>query len=569
MSGQRWLREGFERHQAGDLTAAATLYRRAARDGATKADALHGLGLVELQRGRPEPAIEALERATRLAPRNAAMLTNLGHALLAQQRFADALPVLTRAAELAPQAETHFNMAYAQQAAGQPFAAERSYREALSLEPRHAGARNNLAGLLHSLGRIEDAVSAYREALVLQPDNPDIRINLARAEEIAGDLTAAADTAGALARALPQDPRPQLLLARIARRNGEAESAEQRLRPLLQAALPDDLACTVRKELAVLLDQQGDYAGAFAMAADGNACRRRQAVRQGLDGRDWLRRVGRYADLFASQPRPRSVVQDQRQAPVFFVGFPRSGTTLMETILATHPGLVTSGEITPLDHVLRTLAPSGRADDVCTAIAGLDAAATATLRQVFWTAADGLFPGRLADRRLVDKAPFNLVELGLIERLFPDAPVIVAGRDPRDVCLSCFFQDFSLSDAVVNFLDIADAARAYVAVQALWSRYQEHLALPWVHYRYEELVAEPAAVAARIFDFLGLDWQPGRLADRGKRQGGPFIATPSRDAVDRPITATAVARWRRYQDDLEPALPILSDTVRELGYDAV
>ena len=90
-----------------------------------------------------------------------------------------------------------------------------------------------------------------------------------------------------------------------------------------------------------------------------------------------------------------------------------------------------------------------------------------------------------------------------------------------------------------------------------------------MHYRYEELVAEPAAVAARIFDFLGLDWQPGRLADRGKRQGGPFIATPSRDAVDRPITATAVARWRRYQDDLEPALPILSDTVRELGYDAV
>ena len=566
MSGQRWLREGYDRHRAGDLAAAAQHYRRAARDTAVKADALHGLGLVELQRGHPEAAIEALERAARLAPRNPAVLTNLGHALMAQQRHDEALPPLRRAAELAPQAETHFNLAYAEQAAGHSFAAERGYRQALALESAHAGAANNLAGLLHSLGRMEAAVEAYRAALALRPADPEIRINLARALEIANDLPAARDLAEALARDLPDDPRPILLLARLERRSNAHEAAAQRLRPLLDMALPDDLACTARKELALLLDRRGDYAAAFESAAAGNARRRAQADRQGLDGQDWLRRVTLYGALFGRE-RLSASSAGERPPPVFFVGFPRSGTTLMETILATHPDLVTSGEITPLDHVLKSLAPGGGSAAVAAAIAGLDETGIAALREVFWEAAEALFPELRSGRRLVDKAPFNLVELGLINLLFPTAPVIVAGRDPRDVCLSCFFQDFSLSDAVASFLDIADTARAYAAVDALWRHYQNSLTLPWMEYRYEDLVADPAAVAARVFAFLDLDWAPERLERRGQHMPGQFIATPSRDAVAQPITSAAVARWRRYERELAPALPILAPIVERLGYD--
>lgn len=569
MSGMRWLRQGYERHQAGDLAGAADLYRRAARDGRVKADALHGLGLVELQRGQTEAAVEALQRAARLAPKNPALLTNLSHALMTRRRFADAAAVLRQTADLAPEAETLFNLAYAEQAAGEPFAAERDYRRALSLDPGHLPAANNLAGLLQSLGRIDEAVATYRAASAINPNDPEIRINLARALEISGQLPEAADQVSALERAIPHDPRTRLLRARLAHRGGEADVAETCLRPLLDTALPDDLACTVRKELALILDRRGDYAEAFHIASEGNRLRARQAKAQGLDGRGWIRRIVGYRGVFSPErlSQSASISVENREPPVFFVGFPRSGTTLMETILATHEGLVTSGEITPLDHVLSSLAPGGSSDAVLEALAGLDEARIAELRGIFWTAAEALFPGRLNGRRLVDKAPFNLVELGLINLLFPNAPVIVAVRDPRDVCLSCFFQDFTLSDAVVNFLDISDAASAYAAVDALWRHYQECLTLPWMEYRYEDLVADPATQAAAVFQFLGLDWDPAQLVRRGQPGSGQFIATPSRDAVAQPITAAAVQRWRRYEQELAPALAILDPVIKRMGYD--
>lgn len=569
MSGVRWLREGYACHQAGDLTAAAQHYRRAARDMKVKADALHGLGLVELQRGRAETAIEALEPAAGLAPRNPAVLTNLGHALMAAQRPAEATTVLRRAVDLAPQAETLFNLAFAEQAAGRSLAAEDWYRKTLKLEPDHAGALNNLAGLLHSLGRVAEAIDFYRRALSLAPSDQEVRLNLARALEISGELDEARGEAQLLEKARPEDPRPRLLQARIARRNGDIDGAESLLRPLLSEELAEDLACTARKELALGLDQRGAHAEAFALVQEGNRYRRRQAQRQGLDGTDWLARIGGYRDVFTAARLAAAVpaVAEDRLPPIFFVGFPRSGTTLMETILATHPELVTSGEITPLDQVLTALAPSGRSADILDAVAGLDEDGLAALRAEFWRAAEMLFPDMSDGRRLVDKAPFNLVELGLINLLFPTAPVIVASRDPRDVCLSCFFQDFALSDAVVNFLDIADTARSYVAVEVLWQHYRQVLTLPWHAYRYEDLVADPAAVAAQVFTFLGLAWQPELLQRRGQPSSTQFIATPSRDAVARPITTAAVARWRRYQTQMAPALELLQPVVAAMDYD--
>lgn len=569
MSGVRWLREGYACHQAGDLAAAAQHYRRATRDIKVKADALHGLGLVELQRGRADAAIEALEPAVGLAPRNPAILTNLGHALMAARRPAEATTALRRAAALAPQAETLFNLAFAEQAAGRPLVAEDWYRKTLELEPDHAGALNNLAGLLHSLGRVANAIGFYRRALALAPGDPEVRLNLARALEISGDLEEAGSEAQRLEKARPQDPRPRLLRARIARRKGDTDSAESLLRPLLAEDLADDEACSARKELALVCDQRGASADAFALVEEGNRYRRRQAQRQGLDGRDWLDRIGGYRDVFTAArlaAAPPAAVDD-RLPPIFFVGFPRSGTTLMETILATHPDLVTSGEITPLDQVLTAIAPSGLSTDILDALAQLDEDGLAALRAEFWGAAEALFPDLKDGKRLVDKAPFNLVELGLINLLFPAAPVIVAGRDPRDVCLSCFFQDFALSDAVVNFLDIADTARAYMAVDALWQHYRQVLTLPWLSYRYEELVADPSAVAARVFAFLGLTWQKELMQRRGQPSATQFIATPSRDAVARPITTAAVARWRRYELEMAPALKLLQPAVTAMGYD--
>jgi len=555
-------------HQAGRLDEAVQAYGKAARQPATRLPALFGLGTLELQRGQAKTAVTHLQQAARLAPDHPGVQTNLGHARL-QAGDAGAVDAFRRACELADKDPGNwFNLGYALQTTGRQFEAAEAYARATALAPDDPAAHNNLAGVMQELGRASAAAEHYGTALARLPDDPGIAFNLCLALEAAGQDAEARRHADALRVAAPDDPRPWYLLARLDRRDGDTDAARGNLEAALARQPDNDLGASIHREMALLLDGLGDYDAAFAAARRGNALKTETARRRGLDGRRWRQRLAGYrarldADLlrrWAARPLP-----DDGPAPLFFVGFPRSGTTLVETLLAAHPALLTSGEHTPLDYVLQALELT-TTDDVATVVAGLQSKRLDRLRGVFRWAADGLF-GDLADgRRLVDKAPFSLAELGLINGLFPDTRVIVALRDPRDVCLSCLMQDFTLSDATACLLDVESAARLYADTMALWLHYRDALTVPTLAYRYEDLVADPAAVGERLFDFIGLDWQPDLLAQRGTGQA-MHIGTPSRDAVARPISRRAVGRWHNYERHLAPALPVLAPLLAALGYD--
>ena len=187
------------------------------------------------------------------------------------------------------------------------------------------------------------------------------------------------------------------------------------------------------------------------------------------------------------------------------------------------------------------------------------------LRLAFAQAAEAIV-GPLAGKILVDKMPLNIVELGLINVLFPSAKVIVALRDPRDTCLSCFQQRFELTDSMVNFLDIQSTAQAYADVMGLWRHYKPILTLPVLEYRYEDLVADFDGTVGRILEFIGLPWDE---AIQGYREaaGKRAIRTPSYQAVTAPVSAQAVGKWKAYEDGLAPVLPVLAPLVAAFGYD--
>jgi hypothetical protein len=143
--------------------------------------------------------------------------------------------------------------------------------------------------------------------------------------------------------------------------------------------------------------------------------------------------------------------------------------------------------------------------------------------------------------------------------------VLVALRDPRDACLSCFMQRFQFSDAMANFLDLESTATAYEAVMALWLHYREALSAPWREYRYEDLVADFRGTLEGVLAFIGLAWHDDVLA-YGERAKEQVITTPSYRQVTRAIDPRAAGRWRRYRDELAPVLPRLRPLVRALGY---
>ena len=171
----------------------------------------------------------------------------------------------------------------------------------------------------------------------------------------------------------------------------------------------------------------------------------------------------------------------------------------------------------------------------------------------------------LQGKQLIDKAPLHIVHLGLAKLLYPKAKILVALRDPRDACLSCFMQKFVPNFAMVNFLDLKTTGLTYEAVMGLWLHYRAGFDQTWLEYRYESLVENFDDTVTQILDFIGVGWHEEII---GYRQGAKqrVVRTPSYRDVTAPLNDRALARWRRYEQDLAPILPVLEPFVDDFGY---
>ena len=231
--------------------------------------------------------------------------------------------------------------------------------------------------------------------------------------------------------------------------------------------------------------------------------------------------------------------------------------------MKAHPKLVTTDERSPLSAVIKEIRsyPGGYPH----ALDNLTSDDLIRLRQCFrefcWDNFDDL-----QGKQLVDKLPLNIVHLGLAKLLFPKAKILVALRDPRDACLSCFMQKFALNPAMANFLNLQTTGLTYAAVMGLWLHYRAGFDESWLEYRYESLVEDFDDTVTRILDFIGVGWHEDI---QGYRQAAKqrVVTTPSYRDVTAPVNDRALARWRRYEQELAPILPLLEPFVEIFAYE--
>ncbi len=235
------------------------------------------------------------------------------------------------------------------------------------------------------------------------------------------------------------------------------------------------------------------------------------------------------------------------ESPIFIVGFPRSGTTLLELVLDAHPQLTSIDEQPFLQNAL---------DDILTEkvrypgeLATLTQAQLERIRGAYW-AKTARRVERAPGERLIDKNPLNVFRLPVIKRLFPNAKIIFAIRHPCDVILSCFMQHFRAPDFALLCQDIPTLAAAYRRTFDFWYAQQELLQADVLELRYERLVDDFEPNVRRVFDFLELPWDPAVLSPAKRAQQKQFISTPSYSQVIQPINARSIGRWRNYQDAL-------------------
>jgi tetratricopeptide (TPR) repeat protein len=484
-------------------------------------------------------------------------------------------------------------------------AALKLYKALLAQHPESPVVMGELGHLLGTSGRAAQGLPMLERALGLDPESSDLRCKIGRVHLLnvepdralvhlepvcaaeprrlealvmatqccerlnkLDDALAYAERAVAVRR---NDPEANLLLAQVETRLKRLDSARARLEKLCaKRTLPGDLHHRSLTALGFVLDKLGAYDeayGAFDQAAEeigrtplfervdgGLAHRRLDAYRGKMDAGA----IGRFAGVAFDTP-----------APAFLVGFPRSGTTMTEQVIAAHPRTVTSDEKSFIDKMGRALV-EGQADklDVPRAIAGLDEARVGELRRVYWRAVEELVGHSLSDldgRLFLDKLPLNIIDLPMINAVFPDARVIVALRDPRDVCLSAFMQWFAPNPAMVHLLRLDSAARFYESVMSLYLEARASLSVPVLQVRYEDTVADLESQARRIIEHLGLDWHDDLLRFHEKA-AERAIRTPSYAAVTEKVHTRAVARWRNYEARIRPLMPHLGPFIDEFGY---
>jgi hypothetical protein len=321
-------------------------------------------------------------------------------------------------------------------------------------------------------------------------------------------------------------------------------------------------------ELGNALDRSDDIAGAMKAFEAGNALAARSVRRQDIDPAAFDRTLDRLlAWTRGGAPGHAAAGDDPADdgglGLCFLVGMPRSGTTLLDTMLAAHPDVASIEELPTLEPVIDELQrlPGGYPD----ALASIDARTVHRLRKRYRVAV----AGHLGDRRpglLVDKLPLRCLHVGLIHRLFPRARVLFALRHPGDVVLSNFMQQYAPNEAFVHFDTLADSARMYARVLELWQASLAAFPLRHDYVRYESLIASPADELGRVCDFLGLTFDPAMIDDDARQATRERVRTNSYQQVAEPIYQRASGRWQRYRPYLEPVIEQLQPHAKRLGY---
>ncbi|MBS0295480.1 MAG: sulfotransferase [Proteobacteria bacterium] len=521
--------------RGGDASHAATLALQAVRAGASH-PLVCRLAAEALERsGALGEAIGTLRRGLEQAPRDVSLLTALGAGLTRAGRSAEAIRALRAAVAADPEAaEAYWRLGEIAAGEGEVDAARAAFERAVQADPAHVEALAALAYLLARTGRAEEARAPAERALARSPAHGVA--NLAQASvEIAE------------------------------RRWPEAEARVQRL--LMSPGSTPNLRAAAYGLLGDARHGAGRAAEAFrAYTTCGLTWREAHGPRLAAQEDGFVTRLQDLTDRIARTPasawKPMSV---EREGPasrhVFLVGFPRSGTTLLEQVLAAHPAVTTLEEKPTLQALEeRYLTTVGGLEELL----AVTPERAARFRREYWERVRGL-GGRPDGKVFVDKLPMNLVNLPLIARLFPGAKVLFALRDPRDVVLSAFRRAFAPNAVMHAFSTPEGAARMYDRTMALAETCKAKMPLELRQVRYERLVAEFETEAREICAFLGIGWHPG-MAEFAALAQGRTINTPSAAQVREGLYRHGEGQWLAYRAQLAAILPTLAPWVARFGY---
>ena len=556
-SGRLLKARAFSAQMLEDFPTAVDAYEALVASNPDDWESWNNLGNARREVGDLDGSIDALLRATKIEPNSPPVRLNLATVLVRAGRFDEAETQLRSMAEDFKQDEKPLRELHAllkQQMRDEE--ALEAIEGAVERAPRDIELWLALASHRMALLKHDDAATAYRSIVERDPSNPLANLGLAAVMEVTNRTAELSAFVGeAEARGVGPDAM-NFIRALDFRRKKQFEDGLQAL-----ALVPEEMESSRRAHVLGQLEEgAGNYDAAFAAYERMNELKRDDPSQPELRAANYREMIRRQTDSLTDAwgDSCRDVPIDGRPSPVFLLGFPRSGTTLLDTILMGHPRV----EVLEEEPTLRGAG----------AAVPFESLATATPEQVqagrdsYFEVAASRTPLREGNL-LIDKNPLSSNAVPLIRRLFPDARIILALRHPCDVVLSCFVTNFKLNDGMANFLRLDTAAELYDVTFTYFERAQQLLRVPMHAMTYERLVADQAAELRPLFDFLGLDWHDSALDHATTARGRGHIKTASYAQVIEPIYQRSAGRWQRFRSHLEPVIPMLRPWAEKFGYE--
>jgi tetratricopeptide (TPR) repeat protein len=453
--------------------------------------------------------------------------------------------------------------------------ADQAYQRALELAPADASLLVFISGQYYSLRRMDQVLACLKRAVEAEPSSANVRLALGAWLERSRRLDEAWECAETCLKQNSKDAQALFFKAFLLHRKGLDSEAETVLRDLLKCnpLLPLDQQSNANYLLAEVLDALGQYAGALTCLDKAKTLRYRledtARREQFYANMDRARRAALAELTPATLRRWREEASDSPcpHPLACLAGAPRSGTTLLEQILGAHPGILVVDEPPSfMKEVVDKILPPPQARLLT--VKSLDDLTAAGRAQLIGRYFKNLLhetdenPG---DRLLLDKNPLATVWLHVWLRLFPLSKVVMALRDPRDVIISCYFQNWPLSWATITCLNLERTARFYADRMDAWLRMRELGGFDWIETRYEDVVANVEGEGRRVTNFLGLPWHEAQ-ATYYETAFRRFVHSPTYNEVTQPVHNRAVGRWKHYAGAVAPLQAGLEPYLRAFGY---
>ncbi len=553
-----WRLRGYLLQQQEDYAAAVIAYERVVAGAPDDFEAWNNLGNARTASGDAAGSVVALEKAAALRPDVAPVRMNLAAALTDAGRRDDALAVLAACARDFPDDEKPLVETYAllkeMDRADEALAA---LEQAVLLVPHEVDVLIKLGAERSLAWNMDGAEAAFRRAIALDTANAEAFAALANLLEHTNQSKAFAPLIADAEQAKLEEGSLNFIRALSFRREKRFEKGLATL-----ALVPEDVEPARQAQLRGQFHDRLEHPElAFDAFSQMNQL-------QKSDPSDPVHRAEEYRAELSKQRAmvtpewfanwTPSVLRSVHPTPAFLVGFPRSGTTLLDTMLMGHPRVAVLEERPPLARVERAIGGFER-------LAVLGESEVEDLRALYFSEV-AKYATLAPDTVLIDKFPLHLNKVPIIHRLFPEAQFILALRHPCDVLLSCYMTNFRLNNAMANFLDLDTAAWVYDQTFSYWEQARVIMPIKVHTVVYERMIADSSAELRPLFETLALDWHEDALDHRKTAATRGLISTASYSQVHEPLYDRANGRWTRYRDQLAPVFPVLAPWVERFGY---